>query len=78
MKNEQINADQRKYETDGENDQADSNLAVEFNHVTFTYEGAGASSLSDITFRAKKGQTIGIIGGTGSGKYTGQPDPEIL
>ena len=70
MKNEQINADQRKYETDGENDQADSNLAVEFNHVTFTYEGAGASSLSDITFRAKKGQTIGIIGGTGSGKST--------
>ena len=70
MKNEQINADQRKYETDGENDQADSKLAVEFNHVTFTYEGAGASSLSDITFRAKKGQTIGIIGGTGSGKST--------
>ena len=70
MKNEQINADQRKYETDGENDQADSNLAVEFNHVTFTYEGAGASSLSDITFRVKKGQTIGIIGGTGSGKST--------
>ena len=70
MKNEQINSDQRKYETDGENDQADSNLAVEFNHVTFTYEGAGASSLSDITFRAKKGQTIGIIGGTGSGKST--------
>ena len=70
MKNEQINADQRKYETDGENDQADSNLAVEFNHVTFTYEGAGASSLSDITFRAKKGQTIGLFGGPGSGKST--------
>ena len=70
MKNEQINADQRKYETDGENDQADNNLAVEFNHITFTYEGAGASSLSDITFRAKKGQTIGIIGGTGSAKST--------
>ena len=68
MKNEQINADQRKYETDGENDQADNNLAVDFNHITFTYEGAGASSLSDITFRAKKGQTIGIIGGTGSAK----------
>ena len=58
MKNEQINADQRKYETDGENDQADSNLAVEFNHVTFTYEGAGASSLSDITFRAKKDRRL--------------------
>lgn len=54
----------------GENDQTDSNMAVEFNHVTFTYEGAGASSLSDITFQAKKGQTIGIIGGTGSGKST--------
>ena len=32
MKNEQINVDQRKYGTDGENEQADSNLAVEFNH----------------------------------------------
>ena len=47
-----------------------SENAVTFNHVTFTYEGAGASSLSDITFQAKKGQTIGIIGGTGSGKST--------
>ena len=54
----------------GENDKIDSNMAVEFNHVTFTYEGAGASSLSDISFQAKKGQTIGIIGGTGSGKST--------
>ena len=53
-----------------EDDKTDNNLAVEFNHVTFTYEGAGASSLSDITFQAKKGQTIGIIGGTGSGKST--------
>ena len=48
----------------------DSDMAVEFDHVTFTYEGAGASSLSDISFQAKKGQTIGIIGGTGSGKST--------
>ena len=47
-----------------------SENVVTFNHVTFTYEGAGASSLSDITFQAKKGQTIGIIGGTGSGKST--------
>ena len=36
----------------------------------FTYSGAGASSLSNISFKAKKGQTIGIIGGTGSGKST--------
>ena len=61
MKNEQINVDQRKYGTDGENEQADSNLAVEFNHVTFTYEGAGASSLSDITFRAKKSTLVSLI-----------------
>ncbi len=44
--------------------------AVAFDHVTFSYEGTGAPSLSDITFSAKKGSTIGIIGGTGSGKST--------
>ena len=44
--------------------------AVEFDHVTFTYAQAGAPSLTDISFRAKKGQTIGVIGGTGSGKST--------
>lgn len=42
--------------------------AVEFDHVGLTYQGAGAESLSDIDFKVKKGQTIGIIGGTGSGK----------
>ncbi len=41
---------------------------VEFDHVSMRYDGAGADSLSDISFRADKGQTIGIIGGTGSGK----------
>lgn len=44
--------------------------AVSFDHVTFTYQNAGAPSLTDISFQAKKGQTIGIIGGTGSGKST--------
>lgn len=39
-----------------------------FDHVHLTYAGAGAESLTDIDFRVKKGQTIGIIGGTGSGK----------
>lgn len=42
--------------------------AVEFDHVSLTYKGAGGEALSDISFRAEKGQTIGIIGGTGSGK----------
>ena len=42
--------------------------AVEFDHVSLRYKDAGADSLSGITFRAERGQTIGIIGGTGSGK----------
>ena len=44
--------------------------AVKFDHVTFTYAGAGAPSLKDISFQAMPGETIGIIGGTGSGKST--------
>lgn len=42
--------------------------AVRFEGVSLTYAGAGEESLSDLTFCAKKGETIGIIGGTGSGK----------
>lgn len=42
--------------------------SVEFDHVNLRYKNAGADSLSDITFTAAKGETIGIIGGTGSGK----------
>ena len=44
--------------------------AVRFDRVIFTYRNAGAPSLTDISFRAEKGQTVGIIGGTGSGKST--------
>ena len=47
-------------------DKADE--AVRFDHVSLAYAGAGAPSLSDISFTAKRGQTIGVIGGTGSGK----------
>ena len=43
---------------------------VVFDHVTFTYAGAKEPALKDINFTAKKGQTIGIIGGTGCGKST--------
>ncbi len=42
--------------------------AVEFDHVHLAYAGAGAESLSDIHITVKKGQTVGVIGGTGSGK----------
>lgn len=41
---------------------------VVFDHVNLTYKGAGEASLEDISFTAEPGQTIGIIGGTGSGK----------
>ena len=42
--------------------------SVTFDHVTLTYKGAGAPSLTDINFSVKPGQTVGVIGGTGSGK----------
>lgn len=43
---------------------------VRFDHVGFTYEGAGGEVLTDMDFSVKKGETVGIIGGTGSGKST--------
>lgn len=44
--------------------------SVEFQNVTFSYQGTGAPSLTDISFSVKSGETVGIIGGTGSGKST--------
>ena len=44
--------------------------AVRFEHVDMTYRGAAGESLHDISFTALRGQTIGVIGGTGSGKST--------
>lgn len=46
----------------------DSGYKVEFQQVDFAYEGAGDCSLKDISFQVKSGETVGIIGGTGSGK----------
>ena len=47
-----------------------SDLAVRFDHVSFSYAASADPALTDIDFTARRGQTVGIIGGTGSGKTT--------
>ena len=56
---------QEQNETSYADDDAD---AVVFENVSLTYKNAGGESLENISFTAKKGQTIGVIGGTGCGK----------
>lgn len=48
----------------------DTEHHLEFDHVSYRYFGAEKSALTDIDFSAKSGQTVAIIGGTGSGKST--------
>ncbi|MBQ7121191.1 MAG: ABC transporter ATP-binding protein [Clostridia bacterium] len=59
-------------EDDGESNEADekSENIVEFRNVSFAYAGAGDKSLENISFAVKRGETVGIIGSTGSGKTT--------
>lgn len=57
-----------KVRTDTADRSEEAEYAVEFSHVGLTYAGAGDESLTDIDFKVKKGETIGIIGGIGSGK----------
>lgn len=68
-----------EYETACDSDEENNNLPKEkierienivFNKVDFAYPGSSKESLKDISFEAKKGEIIGIIGGTGSGKTT--------
>lgn len=61
-----------KLESDQENGTDEGNLSgdVEFRDVSAAYAGAASPSLEHISFQARPGQTIGIIGGTGSGKTT--------
>ena len=62
MENSMVKNDAMKQEekTDG--------YAVAFDHVSLKYAEAGEESLTDITMKIRKGETIGVIGGTGSGK----------
>ena len=46
----------------------DTDTVLSFDRVALQYQGAGDASISDISFSLKKGQTLGVIGGTGSGK----------
>ena len=48
----------------------DSETILEFQNVALQFKGAGAESVSGISFNLQKGQTLGVIGGTGSGKST--------
>ena len=47
---------------------SDSENILNFKNVSLAYQGAGDASLSDISFTVRRGETVGIIGGTGSGK----------
>lgn len=58
-----------KYQNDHV-EEKDDRCAVVFDHVSFAYNGSGAEAISDVDFRVDKGQTVGIIGGTGCGKST--------
>ena len=48
----------------------DSEYAVEFDNVSISYNQSGENSLEGLSFKAKPGETVGVIGGTGSGKTT--------
>lgn len=54
--------------TEGRTDEKQPKIV--FDHVTFSYGGAQEASLEDISFTVEAGETVGVIGGTGSGKST--------
>ena len=54
--------------SDDRSEHGSSGYAVEFRNVSLKYANAGADSLTDMNFAVKRGETVGIIGGTGSGK----------
>ena len=67
---EQILDTESSMEFNGTQSGTDSETILEFQNVALRYQGAGAESVSGLSFSLKKGQTLGVIGGTGSGKST--------
>lgn len=61
------NEERRQAGLNAENERADTPF-LEFEHVSLAYAGAGAETLHDMNFTVNRGETVGIIGGTGSGK----------
>ena len=57
-----------RYALNGEKDENEP--FVSFDHVSMRYKGGGENSLTDIDFSLRRGETVGVIGGTGSGKTT--------
>lgn len=60
--------DERTHEKNSSSAEENSENAIEFKNLSFTYPGSRDYSLSDISIMLKNGQSLGIIGGTGSGK----------
>ncbi len=55
-------------ENGSETPDMNAEFSVEFDHVSLRYKNGGADAISDVSFRVRPGETVGIIGGTGSGK----------
>lgn len=68
MDNAEIESDS-KWNTE-DNTSKDEEEAIVFQNVSFSYGNNGEYAVSDLTFSIKKGESLGIIGGTGSGKTT--------
>lgn len=60
----------QSFPTEPVEEDTDSEMIVEFQDVSFAYKNAGDEALSHWNLQVKRGETIGIIGGTGSGKTT--------
>lgn len=67
---EEENSEEKDVKTTRQSGKAKNDEVVRFDHVGFIYEGAGGEVLTDMDFSVKRGETVGIIGGTGSGKST--------